>query len=240
MTDYILTHPTLMDSARIIAKATGLSIRTQVGKGIAPVIRWGNATQPFPKDTLLNSPEMILTSSSKSRFSAAMTRANIPCVTLQTGTPDHYPVVVRTVSGGHGGAGIVICETAEEFSNYTQYSWSYWTEFRWEIGVHVLGGRIVKVFTKLWDRVGDAPRYPIRNTELGWSFSRRRPEIYNDVGLPQFIERFYREFPIEMCRLDIGRVKGGLMLIECNSAPSLSANSDTAALYTSFLQERLK
>lgn len=236
---YILTKSSLINSARVLANALNMRVYT-VPQSTSPAIRWGTSDGEYVADTAYNRPELIRISSSKRLFAERLATNGVPVISFQTGTPDHFPVVVRTITGGHGGAGIIVVESAEEFSNYSRHAWSYWRNYQWEIGVHALGGEVVRVFTKVWRLQTEVPRYPIRNTDLGWEYSLRSIDIYERHGLREFVRRVWQACPLEMMRLDIGRVKGGLEVIEANSAPNLSANANTAELYINFLRSRLE
>jgi len=248
---YILTRKFLKPTARLLAKELGLVVRTEIVDDTFPTIRWGNSEgssedSPSNEETIYNSPELIYFASSKKAFSTMMLEGNITVIEFHKGTPEHYPVVVRTTLSGYGGKGIVVCENWEEFGQYDACWWSYWYNFSYELGVHILGGMVVKVFRKEWSPTDEMIslgiselKYPIRNSKKGYSFKllsiEGHPKLYKTV------EEFYKVFPIQMGRLDIGWDVNSkcYRVIEFNSAPGLAENDNTLKLYVDFLKEKL-
>lgn len=244
---YILTRPKLFPSAReirnTILQKTGKRFLIKVEPTAEPPeIRWGNSDRVIQdKDTDINCREDIYVCSNKSRFGNVMKNASIPHVEYHRGsTPENFPVVIRTIPNGMGGEGIIICFDEDEFlEKYSGYMWSYWYNFTFELGVHLLGGKIVKLFKKTRSEGNREEEFPIRNSHRGYSFSLR------DVGkyekLPTITDLFYSSIPIEMTRLDIGWDANNktYRIIEANTAPSLSNNENTLDLYTDFMIERL-
>jgi hypothetical protein len=176
-----------------------------------------------------------------------MENLSIPHVEYFNGEPERYPVCIRTILNGHGGEGIVIARNWEEWDPYDDCNWSYWYKFEYELGVHLLGGNVVRIFKKVLtggvtpglDDIDDDPEFPIRNSERGWHFSLRNPSIY--PKLHALTEMFYERFPIEFTRLDIGwdSVAHIYRIIEANSAPGMTENANTASAYIEFLKERI-
>lgn len=243
---YILTHPNLFPSARVIKS----SILQKTSKKLfikleqeatPPSIRWGNSHNHGANDTVLNSASLIRTCSNKRLFSTLLTDNRVAHVQYHKGfTPDRFPVVVRTVVNGMGGEGIVVCFDREDFeAKYSNSLWSYWYKFTFELGVHVLGGEIVRVFKKVREDGASDEEFPIRNFHRGYSFSLRDASKYEK--LKGVVDLFYSIMPIQMTRLDIGwdAEEKTYRIIEANTAPSLSANENTLDIYTDFLIERL-
>lgn len=237
---YILTHDSLTDSAKVLANAYHLDVRVTPKPKEAPILRWGNSIGYYPVDTIYNERVTIGICGNKVTFSEFMEKNNIPHVELERGyLPNKYPVVIRTTLHGHGGEGIVIVENEEEYKkqNYLPYWRSPWYNFGFELGVHILGGKIARIFKKVWkDEVEKEPRYPIRNMERGYHFSLRSEEHY--PKLQSFIDSFYKVTPLNMGRLDIGwdAENRTYRIIEANTAPSLIANPNTAQLYINYLE----
>lgn len=247
---HILTHKGLYNSAKLLAEkfkqARGKPVfvytdRKPEDSG-APLVRWGNGQHFFNNDTSYNSREVIGVCGSKSHFASAMQRAGIPHVEYYRGTePNKFPVVIRTVLNGHGGEGIVICKSIEEYRrNYAGHVWSYWYNFDFELGVHILNGRVERVFKKVWKNDSAEPEFPIRNTDRGYNFSLKEIEKY--PKLQTIVDEFYRAVPLKMGRLDIAWDKPNktYRIIEANSAPSLSENVNTLNMYAEFLLQELR
>ena len=146
-------------------------------------------------------------------------------------------MAIRTELNRGGGIGMVIAENDNEFVKYAEFHWSYWYKFQFELGVHILGGEIVKVFKKVREEGLEEEKYPIRNTQRGYKFKYKPNWKENYGGLEKFVAELYKVFPIQFARLDIGYDKetGGYRLIEVNSAPDLSQNKNTLELYAQFL-----
>jgi hypothetical protein len=249
---YILTHKGLYNSAKLLADG----IKQKTGKPIfvyternpedsrSPIIRWGNGQHEyeFTGDTRFNDRGSISVCGSKARFSEVLSRSGIPHVEYYRGVvPERFPVVIRTILNGHGGEGIIICESKEDFTrNYSRDVWSYWFNFEFELGVHILNGKVQRVFKKVWEKTETEPKYPIRNTDKGYNFSLRDVEKYKK--LQDIVTQFYRVVPINMARLDIAWDKANktYRIIEANSAPSLSENQNTLHMYTEFLLANIK
>lgn len=239
MRPYILAHKSVFSSAKELAQELELRV-TSKPKEIPPLIRWGNSEGNYKEDTNLNKRELISLSSRKLSFSDLMCQRGIPCIEyFRNKSPECYPVVIRTILNGRGGAGIVICRNEKEFRPYQGSVWSYWYKFSYELGVHILGGQVVRVFKKIWP--GDnEEEFPLRNFERGYSFKLRNIEHYK--LLPEAIQKFYAVFPISMARLDIGWDSVGRVyrIIESNSAPGLSHNEATLDMYVEYIKSVLR
>ena len=118
---HILTLPSLTNSARNLA----VKLSVEVGKRIEvhtipqsepPSIRWGCSQGQFQNDTVYNSRKAIRSCGNRAAFSNFMSLTSISCVEMNIGTPERYPVVVRTIMNGNGGDGIVVCKNELEFS----------------------------------------------------------------------------------------------------------------------------
>lgn len=244
---YIFSSPSGLPSARALASG----LRTELGKSIictsqptrlkeAPVIRWGNSTNlSFNQSTEYNSQSAIRTASNKVILSNLLSEKEVPCIEIISGTPQHFPVIVRTILQGSGGDGIVLCKTPEEFYQYRQYPWSYWRNLYPELGVHIFNGKILKVFKKIREGGLEREEFPIRNMSRGYHFSRVTVEKY--PKLSPIIEKFFSVFPIKFGRLDIGWDIDNKVyrVIEMNSAPGIADNIDTLNLYIKSFKEVL-
>lgn len=245
---YILTKDNLVATAKMLAERLGMDIRYTPLKErntlVPPAIRWGTSlgSELFgAEDTLYNSGEMISLCGSKVKLSSFLTARGFPVVEFKRGTPDIYPIAVRKVLNGHGGEGLIIAQNEEEWRPHQDYYWTPWYKFEFELGVHVIEGRVVKLFKKLWQDIAEnEPEFPIRNTERGYHFSARNVEKYNK--LPAFVASFYEKVPVKMARLDIGwdALAHTYRIIEANTAPALTANQQTANVYLDFLEETFR
>lgn len=243
---FILTHRSLSNSARALASfledRTGRRIRVDYGDNRlmeTPLIRWGNSSFPQAMETPYNDPTKLRVAGNKKTFSDEMERTMIPAILFRRGIPDKFPVVVRQTLTGKGGEGIVVCTEMEEFMPYRQYFWSTWFDFSYELGVHVVDGKIVKVFKKVPRDGMEEPTFPIRNLSKGYHFRRVNTESF--AKLPQAIADFYKVFPIGFGRLDIGwdREAKCYRIIEFNSAPGIASNPDTLEQYGNALHQSI-
>lgn len=241
---YILTRRNLNPSAKALAGALGLK-KSFEPLDQPPNIRWGNSEGDFDEegDTQFNDPYSIAFCGNKVKFSDEMKSAQIPHVELAMYQAETFPVVVRTSLSASKGEGIVICENAEEFAPYRRNYWSPWYNFESEYGIHLLGGKIVKLFKKVREEGLEPEKYPLRNMERGYHF--KRMDIDGESKFPRlkkFMQEVYEKFPLEMGRWDVGfdsRTRE-YMVIEANSAPGIAENEDTLKMYVQFLRENLR
>lgn len=247
---YILSHP-LNRSAKLLADKIGqiigepINVFTQPPKNNAYtcIVRYGNSFLIPNGDTQYNSPETIRLAGSKSRMSEFLLEKDFPHVTLFTGHPNKFPVAIRGELNANGGKGISIAEDENDFYHVVagnEKYWSYWYDFKFELGVHILGGNIAKVFKKVRSDGLEEEKYPIRNTQRGYDFRFKPNWEKSYTGLEKYIKALYEIIPIQFARLDIGYVKGeGYKLIEINSAPGLAENKNTLNMYAEFLTSKV-
>ncbi len=252
---YILSHPRLTKSAKPLANRISELVGEQIlvkidadGKFLASnncIIRYGNSSLSAWITTKYNDSELIKLVGNKLRLSEFLNAENddekFNNVILKLGVPDRFPVVVRTELNRGGGIGIDIAENLEQYNLIRNNWWSYWYNFKFELGVHILGGEIKRVFKKVRDDELEEEKYPIRNTQRGYSFRLKDNWKEKYIGLEKFVAQLYKEIPIQFARLDIGYEKetGGYRLIEINSAPDLSQNKNTLNLYAEFLAKKI-
>lgn len=250
---YILSHPRLTKSAKLLANKIGELVGEQIlvkidadGRFLANnkcIVRYGNSSLSVWINTNFNNSEYIRMAGNKLRLSKFLMEKEFPQLEIDNDLPDKFPVVVRKELNRGGGIGIEICESGEEFKEkfIYNYYWTPWYNFQFELGVHILGGEIVRVFKKVREVGLDEEKYPIKNTQRGYSFKLRENWQERYKGLEKFVKELYEIFPIQFARLDVGYDKetGGYRLIEINSAPDLSQNHNTLDLYAKFLAERI-
>jgi hypothetical protein len=239
---YIITNKSVCLSARSLAKKIVALGGPKLPVKITPIkdkvaIRWGSSQMILGEDTKLNDPVIIRTVANKYILSTILMRQDFPHVEILSGTPDHFPVVVRQELTGSKGAGIVVCRNQTEFNPYRRFMWSRWYNFSFELGIHILGGYIVKVFKKIWRGEGSEPEFPIKNADKGYDFSLCKIDSFKKI--PDFIKTLYEIIPIQFGRLDIGwdADDRSYRLIEANSAPGLTENDNTLNIYAEFLMK---
>ncbi len=255
---YILSNIHLVRKAKVLANKLGellgeeIAVKTEVDAHYIwnhnCTVRYGNSNYSAHIDCKLNEPEHIKFAGNKLRLSELLQKEEFPHVEIidsddsRNPQDDKYPIVVRKELNRGGGIGLVICQNIEEYCQNLEYAWSYWYNFQFELGVHILGGEIVRVFKKVRTDGLEEEKYPIRNTQRGYNFKLRENWQERYRGLDKFVKQLYEIFPIQFARLDVGYDKstGGYRLIEINSAPDLSQNRNTLELYAKFLAERIK
>lgn len=205
-------------------------------------IRYGNASGNPKIDTLWNSKDFIGFCTHKKLFSKILcdNGINTPVYHSVPENIVNFPILVRSSLSSTGGRGIFICHSKDDLEKIWKDGY-FWTEFvnmDFELRVHVLGGKIERIFKKVWKHDEPEPKFPIRNMKNGYHYSLRKVEKY--PKLDQIINKLTELFG-ENCfyGLDIGYEKGrGYFVIEANSAPNL--NSKTVELYAKFLVEKLE
>lgn len=253
---YLLSHPRLTKSSKPLTQ----KIKEISGREIISIsepnprtlremanntpIRYGNSRYA---DTIGNceyNPVALIRMAgnklSLSKFLAQKDFSHIQLVDGDFPEQEDYPICIRHELNRGGGVGIEILENPPVYAQNIDV-WSTWYNFQFELGVHILGGNIVRVFKKVRGDELEEEKYPIRNTQRGYSFKLRNNWKERYTGLEKFVDELYKLIPIQFARLDIGYDKetGGYRLIEINSAPDLSQNPNTLELYARFLAERI-
>lgn len=198
------------------------------------VIRYGSTEIHEGTDTL-NTLEVIRTCSNKLNFSNLMQEEDIYSPIFYRGTPreNQYPLIVRTTLNSYGGKGMILINNSNEFHYNNNVYWTPYIETQFELRVHVLGGRIIRIFKK-----EDGEGY-IRTSGNGWHFSLKENGSYPKVNLvvqkicniPRFANAFFA--------LDLGwnPVNKQYLVFEANSAPGL--NEHTANLYAEYILNKI-
>ena len=242
---YIITNKMVRKSGLCLANRIRELGGPELGVSTKPIpdnqvsIRWGTSQMIYGKETGFNSPQVIRMVANKYLLSIELLRNGFPHVVINSEIPEHFPVVVRKELSKSGGKGIVICRNEAEFTPLREFMWSYWVNFRYELGVHILGGEIVKIFKKLWIGTEPEPEFPIKNSDRNYSFSICKLESFK--RLPEIVRNLISIVPIQFGRIDIGwdEEEGQYKVIEINSAPGLSENDSTLNLYAEFLMKRI-
>jgi hypothetical protein len=243
----ILTNSASAPSARMLRN----SLRELTGKKAlvtsnpdrikrTPFIRYGNSSPvSIWDDTDYNSPNFIKISSNKLKFSKIMKENEIYSPVYKRGLKDlTFPLLIRETLTSFGCKGIHVIKNQKEFDKIWRSTF-WWTEFRelsFELRVHILGGKIVRIFKK---QLEEPQEYPIRNNSI-CHFSLKNPAKY--PKLDDFINRLTSVKEVnegKFYSIDIGwdaRNKK-YFVIELNTGSGL--NENTAQAYAQYLYENL-
>lgn len=200
-----------------------------------PFLRYGNSDPVSGPDTEYNSSAFINLVADKARFASLMAERKVYSPVYHNETlPNRFPVLIRTTLTGTNGRGIIVCPDKATFDAHWQasYVWTPFIKTEFELRIHVLGGKVVKVFKKL-PTADTEVSLPIRNLDKGYHYQVRRMDAYPkmqaliDTIHPALDGRFYT--------LDVGwdKAKQKYLTFEANSGSGL--NSETVKLYASYL-----
>ena len=197
------------------------------------VIRYGS-TELHEGINTLNSIETVRTCSNKLLFSNVMQENDIytPIFYRRIPRSEEYPIIVRTTLNSYGGRGMNFISNERDF-HYTNVYWTPYIETSFELRVHILGGRIIRIFRK-----EDGEGY-IRTSNNGWHFSLRENERYPKIN-PVVEKIFYTPmFSTCFMALDLGwdPHRKEYVVFEGNSAPGL--NEHTANLYAEYILDKI-
>jgi hypothetical protein len=246
----ILAHSRCIPSARLlrdtIAEISGtrLNITTSpeiADKGKGVLIRYGNS-MPTKISTPFNSDEMIEVCASKRLFSELMVEKGVYTPIYHwRGKPEIYPALIRTTLSSFGGRGIIIVNDEKEFDSKFKQG-NCWTDFiftKSEYRVHVLGGKVSRIFKKLYDGSEDESKTPIRNLENGYHFSLKEEEGRYEL-LRETIHDIDCILKGSFYGADLGwdAKSKKYFVFEVNSAPGLNPN--TARDYAEYIISKLK
>jgi glutathione synthase/RimK-type ligase-like ATP-grasp enzyme len=220
----------------------GITTRPEIadmGKGV--LIRYGNS-MPTKSKTPFNSDEMIEICASKQLFSKRMSEHGIytPIYHWKS-KPTNYPALIRTTLSSFGGKGIIVVNNEEEFDAKFKQG-NCWTDFiftKSEYRVHVLGGKVSRIFKKLYDGSSPESKTPIRNLENGYHFSLKEEEGRYEQ-LRETISTVDDILKGSFYGADLGwdAENKKYFVFEVNSAPGLNPN--TARDYAEFIISKLK
>jgi glutathione synthase/RimK-type ligase-like ATP-grasp enzyme len=213
----------------------------KVKRGI--LIRYGNSAQVHRRvdDTEFNPPDFVNFCVNKGYFSDVMNAVGIYTPEYHNDTlPNHYPVLIRKTLTGSGGRGIVVVRDEQEFlRNWNRiYKWTQFLKTNFEARVHVLDGKIARLFVK--EPEGEEGPTPIRNIGHGYHFSLRE-DIENKYSkLKTLIQKVIAASPkSHFFAADVGYdpERKEYVVFELNSAPGL--NENTADIYAQFLVDKI-
>lgn len=245
--DYILCNHNIFPSTRILRDSIfSLSGKRFLITGYPercknyPIIRYGNSFGNFSKEIGLNSPAFISLCANKKMFSELLLHNSFYTPEYRKDKDLEFPLLIRQTLFGHGGEGIILCKNEEEFKqNWRDNYWTKYIPTQFELRVHVLGDKIVKIFRK--DSI-EKEEFPIRNNAT-CHFSIRDPEKYsklkeliNDLNI---LFSLVEGVNFGFYALDVGwnSDRKEYFIFEANSAPGL--NEHTANVYADFLCNRL-
>jgi len=243
MTRYIVSPKKFYPTARALRKSlqeiTGerlLITQRPHGRKIALSIGQmplaGSASLP-----LVNNQRLVDLCANKDRFSSFVGEKYIVPRFYKT-IPDTFPVIIRKTLTGFKGQGMILCENADTFrENWHQnYWWTPYIPMAKEFRVHVLGGVVGRIFTKIYTGESPEERYPIRNMDRGYHFSL----VGHANGFSKLksqIASLWRSMEIEhgYFALDVGSSRDGYVYIEANSVASLANNENTCRMYAEYI-----
>lgn len=228
----IATNNTSILSAMILRDALEslLNEKILVTKLIRPlddiILRYGNSQDlSCRSDTSLNSPDIISTFSNKKVFADILLDHEISAPKFSREIPSEFPVIIRKTLYGYKGIGIEIANSVEEFNNIWRgnYWWTNIFSKSQEFRVHVVGGKILKIFEKIPNNTNDIvwnslnSHYSLRSTDNKFK------------KLKELVDKVVEIFG-EYCffGLDVGFNKGDYFIFEANSAPGINKNTAEA------------
>lgn len=232
----LLTTRSMFPSANLLrndleaALNRTIYITTRPARNI--VLRWGcSADVGYPVD--INTPGIINLASNKLAWSRRLSENGIftPLYSTEEPSATDYPIIVRTTLSGFGGAGIHVCENAEQWRHFAEHYWTRFIKISSEFRVHVLGGTIVRLFRKVRETGEPEEQFPIRNLQRGYSFKLSSLDTKQKlVSLVGTLLTVIGATEKTMLALDVGWTDRGWLFLEGNSAPAM-ANENTRKLY---------
>lgn len=242
----ILTHRSCIVSARLLKEALADIVDERILLTQNPArirtsrfIRYGNSEDVRVEDTQFNSASFINLVANKARFAKIMSDNSIYSPVYHRNRPRNFPVLIRKTLTSSGGIGIVVCKDEATFNEHWDagYVWTPFVSTQFELRVHVLGGKVVKIFKKLYIGEGQESALPIRNLDRGYHYNIRNLDKYPktqsliDKIDPLLGGRFYT--------LDLGydHEKHDYFVFEANSGSGL--NPETVQLYAQYLSDNL-
>lgn len=244
MTIKILTHKSCGASARLlrnkIADLTNLRtlLTFNASKIRGKFIRYGNSDPVNVPDTEHNSAQFINLVADKAAFAKLMKEKEIYSPIYHNEMlPTKFPVLIRKTLNSSGGKGIVVCPDKATFdANWNEaYVWTPFVKTEFELRVHVIGGKIVKLFKKI--PIENEVDLPIRNLEKGYHYQIR--ELENYAKVKELIKVIHPVLKGSFYSLDIAwdKINQKYFVFEANSGSGL--NPQTLELYANYLVHEL-
>jgi glutathione synthase/RimK-type ligase-like ATP-grasp enzyme len=203
-------------------------------------IRYGYSADVWVPDTRHNSASFIRLVCNKLRFSNLIAQHGFSTPNFRQDTRNViFPCLIRHTLRSYDGRGIVVCRNKNDFKENWDAE-SFWTPFvrtTREYRVHVLGGKVAKIFAKVKpDDYED--EFPIRNLRLGYHYSLC--DIDRLPGIQKLVKKLHPIIGGSFYTLDLGwdNNKKEYFVFEANSGSGL--NEKTAILYAEYLIKELK
>lgn len=244
---YLLYHKRSYKSGRGLATQLGLKPTRNVGKLIRsnnpPVIRYGNSDNDFGKrDTKINAPFVIKLCANSYRF-------GLWCEEHNYFTPRYrrfhlnkipeFPFLLRKLHH-RAGKDIIVINNKDDLNKVNrdvliQRYWVPYIETTFELRVHVIDGKIARIFKKIKPGALDDGEF-IRTANKDWKYSLRT-NTNEKYGKAQAL-------CLKLAK-DLGLFFGGIdiawdnknkryIIWEVNTAPGL--NSQTLKIYADILR----
>lgn len=229
----LLYHRSGGKTAIRLARALGLT-PTKIATDDLVVVRWGSS-RATPHDQAINPIGAIKLAANGSQALRHLKDNDIYVPDVFTTPPEDeklYPIFGR-IHNHRAGLDIVVCETPEEARESDRTYFTRMVSVDMELGIHVFGSRVIKVFRKVPRR--DKYHPFIRTTEFGWGYHRvaldRYPKSHR-VAIAT-VEALGLTFG----RVDLGwsRKESKYVVFEANTAPAL--NPHTKELYVERLTD---
>lgn len=236
---YLLTHKGSYRSARMLATKLGLKSTTShsILKS-APTIRYGNSRGNFDNDTEWNNPEVIKLCGNSHTFSqwCKENKINSPLYTPYNPNDKYkFPFLLRKAYH-QSGKDIKFIKSEEDLEGINSENALYHVPFYHsdsEIGVHVVNGKVIKIFKKLPNINAHAF---IRSMKFGYHYSAIN-DIENNYKIAQdLVLKTFELLGLGFGRADVGynAKKKRYILFEINTSPGLNVN--TSELYATYLR----
>jgi hypothetical protein len=206
------------------------------------LIRYGNCMD-YPISTEFNNVDFIMLCCRKMQFSKLLLKNGFytPEFFMDvTPKESDFPVMIRSTTTGAAGKGIKIAKNQDEFIAKARRGdvWTRFVALSSEFRVHVLGGKVAKVFKKIPDIGYVEDEFPIR-TATHYHFSvvkddEKFPVLRKSVAnLTSIIKGGFYGLDVAW---DANRKE--YFFLEANSAPGL--NSITVKMYAEFLVKEME
>jgi len=217
--------------------------------GIDYVVRWGNISPlGYSPKLEVNSAEFVRLCGKKtfSNFMQDYSIKNLSVVEFEVMSkiPEEFPVILRKTLAGYQGKGIKILSTAKEFEDNInpKFHWSKVLKADAEFRVHVLGGKVKRIFKKIpkSDTIENV-EIPIRNSkDYRYSLRSDSNEFTRMLRIIEEVSEVLPHAKNSFFAADVGLCydSGGYIIYEINTAPGL--NTPSAEIYARWLWEKFQ
>lgn len=248
--DYLLYHKRSYITGRALATQLGLkstrSIKRLEKLGKAPLIRYGNSEGNFgKKDTKINDPDVIRLCANSYHFSRWAKEHGYISPLYQRFSMNNipeFPFLLRRLHHMRG-RDIILINSKNDLKKLTarQLDNRYWVPFietTFELRVHVINGKIARVFKKVNPGAKDRGEF-IRTSPKGWHYSLRHDIRDRYIKAQQTCIDLTKELGLFFGGIDIAwdNKHKKYVIWEVNTAPGLS--QPTLNIYGDILREIL-